>query len=75
MLVLWFSVSPDTMLLLYATLRDILYVRMEMFSSRFILSILESTLITIYTVGRVSEAVLQASFMLEAGRCGDATVL
>ena len=35
------------MLLLYAiTLRDILYVRMGMFSSRFILDILSDTLIT-----------------------------
>ena len=45
LLVLWFSVSPDTMLLLYATLRDILYVRMKRFSSRFILDILSDTLI------------------------------
>ena len=47
LLVLWFSVSPDTMLLLYAiTLRDILSVRMGMFSSSVILSILSDTLIT-----------------------------
>ena len=46
LLVLWFSVSPDTMLLLYAiTLRDILSVRMGMFSSSVILSILSDTLI------------------------------
>ena len=46
LLVLWFSVSPDTMLLLYAiTLRDILIVRMGMFSSSSILSILSDTLI------------------------------
>jgi hypothetical protein len=46
LLVLWFSVSPDTMLLLYAiTLRDILSVRMGMFSSSSILSILSDTLI------------------------------
>ena len=45
LLVLWFSVSPDTMLLLYATLRDILIVRMGMFSSSVILSILSDTLI------------------------------
>ena len=47
LLVLWFSVSPDTMLLLYViTLRDILSVRMGMFSSSSILSILSDTLIT-----------------------------
>ena len=46
LLVLWFSVSPSTMLLLYAiTLRDILIVRMGMFSSSVILSILSDTLI------------------------------
>ena len=46
LLVLWFSVSPDTMLLLYAiTLRDILIVRMKGFSSSSILSILSDTLI------------------------------
>ena len=46
LLVLWFSVSPDTMLLLYAiTLRDILSVRMKGFASSFILSILSDTLI------------------------------
>ena len=46
LLVLWFSVSPSTMLLLYAiTLRDILSVRMKGFSSSVILSILSDTLI------------------------------
>ena len=43
-----FSVSPDTMLLLYAiifTLRDILMFRMKRFSSSSILSILSDTLI------------------------------
>ena len=46
LLVLWFSVSPDTMLLLYTiTLRDILSVRMGMFSSSVILSILSDTLV------------------------------
>ena len=46
LLVLWFSVSPYTMLLLCAiTLRDILIVRMGMFSSSSILSILSDTLI------------------------------
>ena len=52
LLVLWFSVSPDTMLLLYAiTLRDILLVRMKRFSSSSILFILEFTLITISCSG------------------------
>ena len=52
LLVLWFSVSPYTMLLLYAiTLRDILMFRMVLFSSSSILFILERTLITIITVG------------------------
>ena len=46
LLVLWFSVSPDTMLLLCAiTLRDILSVRMKGVSSSVILSILSDTLI------------------------------
>ena len=46
LLVLWFSVSPYTMLLLCAiTLRDILSVRMKGFSSSSILSILSDTLI------------------------------
>ena len=40
------------MLLLNATLRDILMFRMVLFSSGIILFILESTLITIDTVGR-----------------------
>ena len=40
------------MLLLNATLRDILMLRMVLFSSGIILFILESTLITIDTVGR-----------------------
>ena len=47
MLVLWFSISPYTLLIMNATLRDILYVRMGMFSSRFILDILRNTLYTI----------------------------
>jgi len=48
MLVLWFSISPRAMLIYNAiTLRDILYVRMGMFSSRFILDILRNTLYTI----------------------------
>jgi len=46
LLVLWFSVSPDTMLFYdVITLRDILSVRMGMFSSSSILSILSDTLI------------------------------
>ena len=47
LLVLWFSVSPYTMLFYDAiTLRDILSVRMKRFSSSSILSILSDTLIT-----------------------------
>ncbi len=42
-----FSVSSDMMLIVNATLRDILLVRMGMFSSRFILDILRNTLYTI----------------------------
>ena len=41
-----------SMLLLNATLRDILMFRMKGFASSFILSILSGTLITIITVGR-----------------------
>ena len=47
-----YSVSILSMLLLNATLRDILMFRMVLFSSGSILFILEFTLITIITVGR-----------------------
>ena len=40
-----FSVSPETMLIVNATLRDILLDRMGMFSSSSILNILSDTLI------------------------------
>ena len=69
MLVLWFSISPRAILFYNAiTLRDILSVRMGMFSSRFILfRILSDTLITIEWF-RLSRGITKSEVEWEGNR-------
>ena len=67
-----FSVRAFIVLLLYAiTLRDILLVRMGMFSSRFILDILRNTLYTIKGFLFRSKRNKQSPSMLNLGLRGN----